>query len=799
MRTPNVLAGVVALLSIVTPVTSEHPQGRAGLAVTRDLPADDSTGNDVSSDKVERNYYPQPKQDTKYQPKPPPKPESKKKEKVVKDKGKYKVDTKYGKPGQRPKGAHYKPGGIYKPKPKKPVYKPNKPAHKPKKPVYKPTKPKYPPLKHNPKPHKPTKPKYPPTKPTKPKYPPPHKPTKPKYPPHKPGYPHLPPVNTRPYPPHPTTRHTTTTQRTTTAPPVATNPPVAGLPCNVKADCLVIGSFCADGKCECVNKSCQKPIIINECTIAGDCGSVNTPDCPADAQDCDCVENKCKAPDTNNNDDECTEDSDCDGINTPACAGDLVCECSSDKQCVPVAPPEPAPCQIDDDCLTDSDACSVHGLCSCIDLVCQGTPEDNDECTVNSDCDGKVTPTCPEDTENCECNAEKKCAPPAAVQPIQCAYDNDCAIDPDACGNGLCSCIDLICQETPESSDECTEDTDCEGKTTPTCPQDSIVCECNAENKCAPPEPPVQTIECSTDQDCQAATSTCVNGLGLCYCIDMICQEPPASNDECTVSSDCEGQVTPTCPQGTVVCLCNADKKCAPPEIYPFPCTHEIDCLANADGCTDPGICSCVQGICELSPPLVSTDECSVSADCDGKVTPTCPEGSTDCECNAEKKCAPPEDYVFPCSVDDDCFADVDVCTDTGVCSCVNAVCQLNDPPSTDECTVNSDCNNKVTPTCPLGTTNCECNAQNKCAPPPPPPPPPRACTVNNDCECAPGPGDCTCTKEGQCFRTLGVTPYTECGNSQLDCYFQADNGVCEYGLCLCSAEGVCVQPLETG
>ncbi|KPM39860.1 hypothetical protein AK830_g6694 [Neonectria ditissima] len=88
---------------------------------------------------------------------------------------------------------------------------------------------------------------------------------------------------------------------------------------------------------------------------------------------------------------------------------------------------------------------------------------------------------------------------------------------------------------------------------------------------------------CTVDADCLISVDAlCV--LGLCNCVDAVCTSQ-SEVQECTTNAQCDAGAF--CSGGVCIDIVS--------------CSGATDCVANLDACTLPGVCQCVNGICNLS------------------------------------------------------------------------------------------------------------------------------------------------------------------------------------------------------
>ena len=183
------------------------------------------------------------------------------------------------------------------------------------------------------------------------------------------------------------------------------------------------------------------------------------------------------------------------------------------------------------------------------------------------------------------------CGPDPDAGTTSCDTATDCAANVDLCiieGLNFCVCLDAVCvigAGNGGTGESCAVDADC------TTPGD----ECN-NSICGPPGGGIPDA-CVDANDCLLSVNP-LCALGLCVCVDAVCQTSPEV-DECSGDDDCSPGAT--CDSG--VCVDNTD------------CTGAADCLANLDLCVLPGVCACVDGVCGLigNGP---TPECTAAADC---------------------------------------------------------------------------------------------------------------------------------------------------------------------------------------
>jgi len=280
------------------------------------------------------------------------------------------------------------------------------------------------------------------------------------------------------------------------------------------------------------------------------------------------------------------------------------------------------PCTTDADCLADLGLCvdGPNNLCICVNAICIVDPVTNVETTATDDIPAPTPTTGCTTADDCVANTElcldgplnicicldAVCvvAPDAAattsgVVPtetatIECSTDDDCLINVDLClteGPNFCVCVDAVCVVpggNGGTGDSCTGDSDC---TTP-----GDVC---TNSVCAP----TGGGACVDGNDCLLSSNP-LCALGLCVCVDAVCQINP-NVEECSGNGDCSPGAT--CENG--VCVDEIE------------CSDADDCLENLDLCVLPGVCACVNGVCGLvgNGP---TPECTAFEDC--RALPRC-------------------------------------------------------------------------------------------------------------------------------------------------------------------------------
>jgi hypothetical protein len=160
--------------------------------------------------------------------------------------------------------------------------------------------------------------------------------------------------------------------------------------------------------------------------------------------------------------------------------------------------------------------------------------------------------------------------------------------------------------------------------------------------------------------------------LGIFACIDLICQQTAnPSSGFVTVTSG--NTATPTGSSETPCSddsdctvagqTCAADGFCRTPSPSTgnggaSSCSDSVDCLLSLQPLCALGLCVCLNAVC--SPPS-DVDPCTTNSQCNSGQT---------CQ---QEVCV---DDVS-CSTENDCVANLDLCTSLGICACVNGLCTL--------------------------------------------------------------------------------------------------------------------------
>ncbi|EXA48792.1 hypothetical protein FOVG_05459 [Fusarium oxysporum f. sp. pisi HDV247] len=391
------------------------------------------------------------------------------------------------------------------------------------------------------------------------------------------------------------------------------------VPCANAEDCTAALGLSVLGIYVCVDLICQLQPTANPTnggTTASQTGSIAV---PTITEPIDCA-----------TDQDCVAALGANALGIFACI-DLLCEQTATASGAGASATQPAASVqgTDVECSTDQDCVAAIGvgalgIFACVNLLCQQT----------------ATASVVTTATNTGVSAS------ASTTDVECATDQDCVAALGAQALGLFVCINALCQETTSTAGA-------------------------GPSTTQPPSPGATTdIECSTNQDCVAAIGA--NALGIFACIDLICQQTAnPSSGFVTVTSG--NTATPTGSSETPCSddsdctvagqTCAADGFCRTPSPSTgnggaSSCSDSVDCLLSLQPLCALGLCVCLNAVC--SPPS-DVDPCTTNSQCNSGQT---------CQ---QEVCV---DDVS-CSTENDCVANLDLCTSLGICACVNGLCTL--------------------------------------------------------------------------------------------------------------------------
>ncbi|GKU23169.1 unnamed protein product [Fusarium langsethiae] len=285
------------------------------------------------------------------------------------------------------------------------------------------------------------------------------------------------------------------------------------------------------------------------------------------------------------------------------------------------------------------------------DATTEGQPEDNDRTsTFGVITEGSTTITFP-------------------INPTQtgivCSVDSDCALDIKLCvvpGVNVCICKDAVCVVDPDLTPGGPTNTRDNGPAT----TDNF------------PAPPTGTTTCTTDDDCLADSNACLfNGQNICRCVDGICVQQPITGDP---------QGRPTSTDGPELTTLDGPDGEPTATITLTGDGPDLTTLDGPDG--EPTATVTLTG--GEDPDLTTLDgpdgEPTATVTLTGDVPEVTTLDGSDGEPTATVTLTATEpaatETEFPCTVDDDCLAQLGLCTNDGLinlCVCVDAVCVLPD------------------------------------------------------------------------------------------------------------------------
>jgi len=436
---------------------------------------------------------------------------------------------------------------------------------------------------------------------------------------------------------------------------------------------------------------------------------------------------------------------------------------------------DPLACGDCDTACDDTFACTSD---TCSAGVCVNTPDDAlcpdngqfcdgaEYCDPATGCDHTGDPclpasTCNEEFDICGCGSDDDCddgvgCTDDSCDAGTCVYipnNANCPDDGEYC-NGAESCdqlldcvhsgdpcpVDLMCNETGESCDECLANGDCSdgvGCTDDTCEGGSCVYTPNDDN-C-----PDDGLYCTGDDVCHP-TDGCLNTGNPCAA-GLHCQESTDSCEECILDSHCTDGVPCTdnaCVANSCVFTAN-DANCADDGQYCTGlerCDAATGCYSEGDPCAASGYyCNDTTDRC---------DECQVNAHCndgifctvDSCVNGTCWNSPSNARCPDDGQYCNGSEY---CSASSGCRHSGDPCAAIGLtCNETTDECE--------GCLVDADCDDGV------GCTNDTC--------------------VNNSCVFT--PDDLNCADDGLYCNGLEIcSPLDDCVSAGDPC--EASGRIC--------------------
>ncbi len=407
----------------------------------------------------------------------------------------------------------------------------------------------------------------------------------------------------------------------------------------------------------------------------------------------------------------CDSDFDlCDGgwscvAGTCTATAAVECDTSKDKGCVKTAcEPGTGKCSTaaSDAGCSDKDACTVD---TCDTTTGECTNVKSPECGTNSPCKTSTFPSSADpDVTACVCAMDSYCC--------NSSWDSICVNEAKSQCNAQCQCDKLTADKLA-----CTKTADCTW-----CDENANVCDGG--------------WQCDSGTCTPSAAVTC-DGSGDKGCVKNTCNPTTAVCEVVGSSAQCDDKVQCTSDS------CDAKTgECA----HSWPtCTKDTDCSWCAGGNFCNGLPICVDGHCQLTPPI------------------TCGEGGSGC---VLLHCEPQSGKCVTGPVDTAC-ADEDPCT-RDRCDAVSGSCK-NDP--LPGCHTNHPCQATTTP----GTSE----------------------SSIDECVCALNPSCCTDAWTWSCPTTAQKSCSVKCFGcntleTPLACTTNADCGVCNNDTNLCNGGWVC-------